>query len=552
MDVASPNIKQSGAYYTADAVANFLVRWAVRSAKDRVLDPSFGGGVFLRAAARYIETIGGHPSVVHGIEIDNEPFREVRRRFCPPLEKAALVNADFFEIESPKNGAAYDAIVGNPPFVRYQSFTGRARDRALARSLDRGVKLPKLASSWAPFVVHSVAMLRPEGRLAFVLPMEAFHAAYGRPVLNHLRNHFGTLYILTFRHRLFPDLSQDCVLLLADGYGLHPKRRAKLCWRDLPGPGALADLDPDAVIIPRSRRLDANAFDHGRRLTEHFVPKASRNLYRELVMHPGVRRLGDVARVGIGYVSGNNDFFHLSTVEAERRGIPKDFLRPAVRKGRNLAGLRFTSDDWNSAEATYLLEVPRPLLNGSVPKTLRKYLDEGEVSGVHRAYKCRVRTPWYSVPHVQQADAFLTYMSGKIPRFVTNEAEVVAPNNLHVVRLRNDAPCTVGAIAAAWPSALTRLSVELEGHAMGGGMLKLEPREAERVALPPLPGNERLDLIELDELARRGETEALADRVDQALLIDGLGLSRADCRRLRSAAKTLMERRYAAGRVARL
>ena len=149
------------------------------------------------------------------------------------------------------------------------------------------------------------------------------------------------------------------------------------------------------------------------------------------------------------------------------------------------------------------------------------------------------------MPHVHRADAFLTYMSGRVPRFVTNPCHVVAPNNLHVVRVHDGSTVTADMLATAWPSALTLLSVELEGHAMGGGMLKLEPGEAERVALPPLASSERLDLVELDTLARRGEHDAVADRVDAALLIDGLGLTTADCRRLRKAATGLMERRYA-------
>jgi adenine-specific DNA methylase len=550
LGVISPNLKRTGAYYTADAVADFLVRWVVREPTDRVLDPSFGGGVFLKAAAIRISDNEGDPAMsVHGVELDPDVHREVVRRLAPDVAPDHLTRADFFSLDG---ASTYDAVVGNPPFVRYQSFNGAARDAAMRRVAEQGLSLPKLASLWAPFVIHATAMLRPGGRLAMVLPMEMFHAAYGRPVLRHLRDRFATLGVLTFKTRLFPDLSQNCVLLLADGFGT-TDADAAIHWRDLDGPADLSTLDASSPVVPRSRRLETDALADGRRLIEQFIPKPARDLYRELLDHDAVRRLGDVARVGIGYVSGNNDFFHLCAADAERRGIPADYLTPAVRKGRALVGLRFTTDDWHAAEATgdaaYLLQVPPPLLNGNVPRSLRDYLDEGEAAGVHRAYKCRVRTPWYSVPHVHRADAFLTYMSGRVPRFVVNSGDVVAPNNLHVVRLRDGVQATAGMLATAWPSALTRLSVELEGHAMGGGMLKLEPGEAERIALPPLASNERLDLNEVDALARTGQSEAVAERVDRALLIDGLGLTAADCHRLRSAATTLMERRYAAGKV---
>jgi hypothetical protein len=35
-----------------------------------------------------------------------------------------------------------------------------------------------------------------------------------------------------------------------------------------------------------------------------------------------------------------------------------------------------------------------------------------------------------------------------------------------------------------WLNPITKLSAEIEGHPLGGGMLKLEPREAIRLVLP--------------------------------------------------------------------
>src|SRR5947209_13139965 len=70
--------KTFGAYYTDEEVANFLVRWAIRSKDDAVLDPSFGGGVFLRASASRIDTLGGRPSVqIAGVELDPAAFEEI-------------------------------------------------------------------------------------------------------------------------------------------------------------------------------------------------------------------------------------------------------------------------------------------------------------------------------------------------------------------------------------------------------------------------------------------------------------------------------------------
>ncbi len=39
--------KLRGGYYTSSAIADWLCAWAIRSPKDRVLEPSCGDGAFL-------------------------------------------------------------------------------------------------------------------------------------------------------------------------------------------------------------------------------------------------------------------------------------------------------------------------------------------------------------------------------------------------------------------------------------------------------------------------------------------------------------------------
>jgi hypothetical protein len=47
--------KHFGAFYNPETMAAALVNWAVRSSTDTVLDPSFGGLVFLQLrAARHL------------------------------------------------------------------------------------------------------------------------------------------------------------------------------------------------------------------------------------------------------------------------------------------------------------------------------------------------------------------------------------------------------------------------------------------------------------------------------------------------------------------
>jgi predicted RNA methylase len=542
--------KSLGAFYTDAQVADFLVWWAVRSSQDAVLDPSFGGGVFLRASCKRLLHLGGQPAdQVIGVEIDPAVHARITDKLVEEFSVKApnLLLADFFSLD-PAGACQVDAVVGNPPFIRYQRFGGEVRRLALARSAAQGVRLPELCSSWAPFLVHSAAMLRPGGRLAMVVPMEIAHARYAQPVLNYLLQAFGKATFLTFRKKLFPDLSEDTLLLLCEDKG---GCSSQFLWRDLPHPGRLADIrDRGRLPLAATRRLDAGTVVGGAgRLIEYFIPRKARELYRELKGSFWTKRLGDLADIGIGYVTGANEFFHLDPQEVRRHGIPHRFLRPAVRRSRAFSGLRFTADDWRRAaenrEASYLLYLSE---DDSLPESVRQYLRQGEARGVPRAYKCRTRSPWFHVPHVYQPDAFLSYMSGMTPRLVTNTARVVASNSLHILRLYPPAPLNSDALAALWQTSLARLSVEIEGHPLGGGMLKVEPTEAEKVVLPWPQGVGEPWLTELAEqldlsLRQQGSevTQALADA---SILRQAMGLSQGDCDLLRAATDVLRNRRY--------
>ena len=543
--------KAMGAYYTDARVAEFLVAWAVRSASDKVIDPSFGQGVFLKAACERLVSLGGEPQVqVHGVELDADEYgaalRGLRKDFG--LSERTLLQGDFFELD--QGSEPVDVVVGNPPFIRYQRFSGPVRQRALRRAASHGVRLSELTSAWAPFLVHAMSVVGAGGRLAMVVPFELSYATYARPVLRHLADTFGSVILLTFRQSLFPRLNEKTMLLLAEDKG---EASTAFKWRDLESSEELARLSRGngLVRIPRISALDHKKLCRAEmRLIEYLLPPKVRGLYSRLRELRQVTELGELADAGIGYVTGANDYFHFSPAKAQRWCIPQSFLTPAVRRGRALVGLRFTKRDWRqglaSEDTGYLLTMDDW---AQMPHEVQRYLAEGERSGVPRAYKCRVRTPWYRVPHVLKPDAFLTYMSGASPKLVHNTAKVVAPNTLHVVRMRRGCGLNGLQLAALWQSSLTRLSTEIEGHALGGGMLKLEPGEAKNVLIPLIGEACGRDVVaELDALYRQAGARETRRVADDRFLRAGIGLSKQDCDLLQVGVETLLGRRYQKGK----
>jgi adenine-specific DNA-methyltransferase len=465
-----------------------------------------------------------HPQV-WGIEINEGAFDSVRAN----IPECKVVNADFFSTH-PGEIPYFNAVIGNPPFIRYQRFNGSSRSSALARAEEAGVRLPRLSSSWAPFLVHAASFLSEGGRLGMVVPAELGHAQYAREVLSFLIRKFGRIQFCIFRRKLFPELSEDTGLLLCDKFG-NPCTRFSVA--------VLTDIREAQGRKYIEYPVDLEALREGRaRLSHYLLSPKVRQLYDQLAEDKQVVRLGRVADVGIGYVSGHNDYFHLSAAERRRWRIPASVLRPVLLSMADSEGIVIRRADWeklkHEGKKVYLLAIP-PVRENRLPESVLSYLKEGVELGVPRRFKCRVREPWYSVPHIRVADAFLSYMSGRVPRLVKNRYDLVAPNTLHLVRF--DKTACQGAFLSGWYSSLTKLSCELEGHALGGGMLKLEPTEAENVLIPlPWPREAARLLRELDTASRRTREDDLTDLVDLHVLRRRLGLSGTECVRLREAA----------------
>ncbi|NLF18827.1 MAG: class I SAM-dependent methyltransferase [Lentisphaerae bacterium] len=543
--------KQLGAYYTDEAVAAFLVAWAARSGSEvcSFLDPSCGDGAFLRAACRELRQAGRLESgSVCGVDVDPQAIAKARAALSREVggESCRLIERDFFDLED--HALHVDAVVGNPPFVRFHRFAGDQRQRALACAARQGIQLSGLSSSWAPFVIHSVSMVRPGGRLAMVLPIELTYAVYATPVLSFLLGAFAEVSIVTFRSPLFADLNEATLLLLARDRGSGPGALTSLDLQEATDLGGVCWDDRGALV--GAAVLDAGRLSRGeQRLSAQFLPASAAALWERVSADPRLARLGGLADVGIGYVTGANDFFHLSERETAQWSMPRDFLARAVVRSRALRGLSFTAADWqaglDSGVTSNLLHVNGAL---ELPRAVTAYLRHGETTGVSAGYKCRHRRPWYAVPQVASPDAFLTYMSHAVPRVVANPCGAVAPNTLHCVHLREGSGLDGAQLALLWCNSLTLLSCELEGHALGGGMLKLEPTEARRVLLPPLPAGWRTSdfqglFAELNELSRAGRHDEVVDRVDREVLGDGLGLDSGDWAVLREATRLLRARR---------
>jgi len=156
------------------------------------------------------------------------------------------------------------------------------------------------------------------------------------------------------------------------------------------------------------------------------------------------------------------------------------------------------------------------------------------------------------VPLVEPADALLTYMNADTPRLCANKARVHYLNSVHGVYFKPDMVRTgMDLLPLGVLNSMTLLGAETVGRAYGGGILKLEPREADQLPVPTKTVLEEVQKAlstlrpQVALALRNGQLLEAVRLVDDILLVGQLGLTGAKVRALREARAELMSRRIA-------
>ena len=534
------SIKSEGAFFTPAEISRYLAQWAIQSANDVVLEPSCGEASFLLAAGERLRALDARPliwsSQLHGVEIHEDSAIAAQALLRDAGFDASVTVSDFFDFDDRQK---FDAIVGNPPFVRYQQFSGAARTKSLEAALAQGVRLSGLASSWAGFVVKAAQHLSADGRLALVLPAELLSVSYAAEVRNFLLRRFARVRLIMFEQRVFPEVLEEVVLLLAEGTG------GAQCFE------VYQTRDAQSLKAVDLAEWTEHEPAEGEKWTPALVAKSAFATYREVAARY-FEELGVWGRTYLGAVTGNNKYFTLTADDVRKHGLTQaDVTAISPPGSRHMRGLTLTEAAWKKL----LRDGSRTLLfyPGEKPSAAAlRYIRTGEKANVSDAYKCRVRSPWWRVPLVEQPDLFLTYMNHDRPRLVTNTAKAQILNSIYGVRLM-DGRRSIGRdlLPVASLNSVTLLGAEIVGRAYGGGLLKMEPREAD---LLPVPSLDHIKSVETElraikpQLAkhlRHGDVEAAVQSVDAILLAE---VANSDLKALRAARDVLFQRRRARGK----
>lgn len=331
-----------GEVYTPQYIARFFAKFLkdevaprdFRSA--RIMDPACGSGVFLRTVLEMQcdprdsfdlkqDTANAFKGIT-GVDVDLNACFATRLSLSllhlvltdtlpSDLDIAHAESIDYFQskLDSEDN---FDAIIANPPFVRWESLTPLMRDRVI-KMLDGRAK--GKVDLYIAFLALAIQRVRPGGFFMFVLPHSFLFTDNTRFMRDEIAEHFDV--------RVLADLSEISVF---DGVGAYVV--LLVCQRRssdsrLPEPSAICARIRDFVghglqaILQRSEESNP-AYEIYEVPQSEFkqdswivLPKRQRNLHVRLAGFPS---LGDVCEVQQGVVTGADKFFLRS-----KRDIPK-------------------------------------------------------------------------------------------------------------------------------------------------------------------------------------------------------------------------------------
>ena len=214
--LAEASADERGAVHTRPEVAGFLLDLAgYREGAEvhtlRLLEPSFGDGVFLTEAVRRLLSSweaagrpGGAASLagaIRAVEVHRATFdatrvrlrqmlaEHVSEREADDLLSAWLVCDDFLLV--PLTGA-FDVVVGNPPYLRQDAILPALVERyrrEYTTVYDR-------ADLYIPFIQRGVDLLRDGGRLTYICADRWMKNKYGGPLRRFLASRVALRHVV--------------------------------------------------------------------------------------------------------------------------------------------------------------------------------------------------------------------------------------------------------------------------------------------------------------------------------------------------------------------
>ncbi len=461
-------LREKGQFWTPSWLAKTMASWATQNEPKVLFDPAVGPGTFF-AAAKAI----GYKGSFAGFELHPEVLNKHDKSLLTGKDFRNVIEGDFITSAAIKQ---FPAIISNPPYIRHHRLTIKEKEG-----------LRKLAIQWLGFpidgrvglhiyfLLKSLEMLAPEGRLAFLLPADVCEGVSSTQVWANICERFRLEAVLTFAQKAapFPQVDTNAIVFLISN------RTPSKSFRWI----KVKERDPEIILKALQEPRAKNDLCIKRDLVEGLRTGLSRP---PMPVMEGVP-LSSLAKVVRGIATGANEMFFLTDKQISDFNLDKRYFIRAIGRTRDCIDDILTPGHIEALElkgrASWLLNLGEEKFD-TLPASLKAYLAEGEKQEFHKRALISMRRPWYKMERRLPPAMLFAYLGRRDCRFILNQAGVVPLTGFLCVYPFNNCPDAVHKLWRALNHPKTTANLEFTAKSYGSGALKAEPRQLDKLLIP--------------------------------------------------------------------
>ncbi|RON17561.1 SAM-dependent methyltransferase [Pseudomonas brassicacearum] len=528
--------KLRGGYYTPQKLADYAARWVLQKQPKSILEPSCGDGVFIQALHN---NHCDKAIKLSGFELFDAEAQKASD-LCSKLgfENSSVTEGDFLvwaNQQLNQKRQLFDAVIGNPPFIRYQFLEQSFQEQAELVFKQLGQKFTKHTNAWVSFLLSSLSLLKSGGRMGMVIPSEIIHVMHAQSLRSYMGQICSKIVIIDPKEIWFEDTLQGAVIIMAEKKEDTSKPSEGVGIVSVSGFDFLNEC-PETLF---NRILGINGETVEGKWTKATLEKSEISLIKKIISHESVHKFKDIAKVDVGIVTGANNFFLVNNETVKTFGL-EAYAHPMFGRSQHCPGILY---DKAQHQSNQLQSLPTNFLYirddySELPSKVQRYIKTGELEEFHLRYKCRIRKPWYKVPSIYSTEIGMLKRCHEAPRLILNQVGAYTTDTAYrITSSFTDAENLV----CSFLNPLTAITAELEGRYYGGGVLELVPSEIEKIYIPVIQGYQH-DSATLNQLVKDGKVEEVIREHGGAILAE-LGVSKEDNEQLMKIWKKLRDRR---------
>ena len=494
-DNASNN-KLRGGYYTPLNLCNYISKW-ISSYDDieTVLEPSSGHGAFLSVLSQKYD--------VTGVEFLEEEYNYLKNEY----KDFNIVNEDFTKYYL-LNQKSFDAIIGNPPYIRYHYMNKKTQENCEIIHNNLNIKFSKLSNLWTTFMISCIDFLKPGGKLGMVIPTELISSLSILELRKYLYDKCHKILLINSKEIFFEDAQQNTLIILLEKKS-NNEQSSNISIMNYEGYEFLNE-DPrdlfDSDIYIKNKFYDKWIYYS---LSENILNILEKIKYRDFISFKN-------QKIQVGITSGATDYFFVNKETVIEFDLDP-FVHFAINKSANCKGILLNEDiqskNIHNNKQSFIVDF-RDNYN-------RKYVSYGEENNYNEPYKCKIRKPWYVLKSFYYSPIIIPKRFHNYPRLIRNDINAYVSDSFYRMETNLD----VNTLIYSSFNSLTALLCELEGRNYAGGVLELTPSEWKNIYIPNYKPNKD-EILELhNSFMKESNLDNILKEQDKKILKDYIGLN---------------------------